>query len=271
MAADPALVNAIRVRTRTRKTTRVGRGVRPPLGPEVAYRQSLDILTRSMKDVTQQVLFPLLTELEPQYITDTPRQEALQVVATLEGQFSSLDEQADRAAALMTEDVSNRNANTMHKDFERAFGIDLPGIIRNEGLQDVLNESISDNVSLIKSIPEQYFGKLNEIVGKGIVNRQRAVDIRAELKNLFGVTERRARLIARDQVSKLNGAITELRYNNLGIERYIWQTREDDRVRPTHQENEGKTFTWASPPVETGHPGHDINCRCIALPIIDLG
>ncbi|MGC6511155.1 MAG: phage minor head protein [Parvibaculales bacterium] len=46
---------------------------------------------------------------------------------------------------------------------------------------------------------------------------------------------------------------------------YIWRTRRDSRVRPSHAENDGKVFAWNNPP-PTGHPGEDYGCRCIAEP-----
>jgi hypothetical protein len=46
---------------------------------------------------------------------------------------------------------------------------------------------------------------------------------------------------------------------------YIWRTRGDPQVRPSHMENNGKVFSWDNPP-ETGHPGEDYNCRCTAEP-----
>jgi hypothetical protein len=46
---------------------------------------------------------------------------------------------------------------------------------------------------------------------------------------------------------------------------YIWRTAGDDKVRPSHAANEGERFAWDNPP-DTGHPGEDINCRCVAEP-----
>jgi len=48
---------------------------------------------------------------------------------------------------------------------------------------------------------------------------------------------------------------------------YIWRTVGDGRVRAAHAENEGKIFSWDSPP-PTGHPGEDYNCRCTAEPYV---
>lgn len=268
--ANDALVKAIQAHTKIRKRRRVGNGVRPPISPEVTYRKSLDNLVRALVTATQQTLFPLLTELAPQFVADTPRQDLLQAIDTLNNQFSALDEQAARAASIMTGQVAARNKRSMQSDFNAAFGVDLPNIINDEGLSDVLSQSLDDNINLIKSIPEQFFKKLKKTVSAGVVNGQPALSIRDTVRDLFGVTDRRAKLIARDQVSKLNGDITKLRHQNLGIKQYRWQTREDDLVRATHRAHDGNVFDWDKPPADTGHPGQDINCRCVALPIIIL-
>lgn len=46
---------------------------------------------------------------------------------------------------------------------------------------------------------------------------------------------------------------------------YIWRTRGDDKVRPSHAANNGQIFAWDDPP-PTGHPGEDYGCRCTAEP-----
>jgi len=46
---------------------------------------------------------------------------------------------------------------------------------------------------------------------------------------------------------------------------YIWRTRGDGKVRQSHTKNNGKIFAWNDPP-NTGHPGEDYGCRCIAKP-----
>ena len=97
--------------------------------------------------------------------------------------------------------------------------------------------------------------------------------------------ENRAKLIARDQVSKLNGEIAQLRQRNIGIERYYWRTMTDERVRPEHQSMDGLMCRWDDPSVysadkgktwkpRTGdmvrlHPSEDYQCRCYADPVFD--
>ena len=57
----------------------------------------------------------------------------------------------------------------------------------------------------------------------------------------------------------------------MGISEYRWGTAGDERVRETHEANDGKVFRWDTPPAETGHPGNDVQCRCTARPIIPRG
>lgn len=45
--------------------------------------------------------------------------------------------------------------------------------------------------------------------------------------------------------------------------KYIWHTVGDGKVRSSHAERDGKTFSWDDPP-EGGHPGEAPNCRCWA-------
>jgi hypothetical protein len=46
---------------------------------------------------------------------------------------------------------------------------------------------------------------------------------------------------------------------------YIWRTQGDNKTRPSHAANNGKTFSWDNPP-ETGHLGEAYGCRCWAEP-----
>ncbi|AVX05853.1 hypothetical protein MXMO3_03348 [Maritalea myrionectae] len=48
---------------------------------------------------------------------------------------------------------------------------------------------------------------------------------------------------------------------------YIWTTRQDQKVRPSHAANHGKIFAWDNPP-PTGHPGEGFGCRCRAVPYV---
>ena len=127
---------------------------------------------------------------------------------------------------------------------------------------------VNTNVKLIKTIPEKYFADVEGIVMRGATRGELAKTMKTEIADRFGVTERRAKLIARDQVGSFNGELSRFRQTEVGIEKYTWSTSRDSRVRPTHQDLDGRVFSWDKPPIE-GHPGMAIQCRCVAIPVIE--
>jgi len=62
------------------------------------------------------------------------------------------------------------------------------------------------------------------------------------------------------------GLINQLRQQDLGVERYIWRSQDDAKVRDSHAEYDDNVFRWDEPPAG-GHPGQPHNCRCYAEPI----
>ena len=62
------------------------------------------------------------------------------------------------------------------------------------------------------------------------------------------------------------GLMNQLRQQDLGIERYIWRSRDDAQVRDSHAEYDDQVFSWDEPPAG-GHPGQAHNCRCYAEPV----
>jgi len=78
------------------------------------------------------------------------------------------------------------------------------------------------NVQLIKSIPEEYLGKLGAAVGEAWEQGRRWEDIAAVLDHVGDVTESRVEIIARDQTAKMTSAFSRVRMLDVGINRYQW-------------------------------------------------
>ncbi len=129
----------------------------------------------------------------------------------------------------------------------------------------ILTPWIKDNVALIRSVPERYFTQVDVLVRESALMGRRASVVSDMLTERYNVSKTNAERIARDQIGKLNGAVTEVRQRSLGIDGYIWRTSNDERVREEHAVQEGERFSWDDPPA-TGHPGDDIQCRCRAEP-----
>lgn len=163
-------------------------------------------------------------------------------------------------------EISTFNEQQFQKVNRSVFGIDI--FIDQQWLSDQLELFSQQNAELITSLPAQDLFQISGIVQRGLQEGQRFTTVAKDIQKRFGITTRRANLIARDQTAKLNSSLTKLRQQSAGITEYRWQTAGDERVRATHRANDGKTFSWDKPPKITGHPGTDINCRCVAVPIM---
>lgn len=138
--------------------------------------------------------------------------------------------------------------------------------------QDTVRAHIAQNVSLIRTLPEKLFQKVEGIVFSDFRRGERHEETARKIEDEFGSITNNARLIARDQTSKLNGELNQIHQEQVGVEKYTWRTVKDDRVRSLHAEREGVVFSWDDPPDEEpgdGHPGEPINCRCYAEPVLE--
>lgn len=132
---------------------------------------------------------------------------------------------------------------------------------------------VKDNVDLIKTIPHDTLDRMEQLVLDGYVAGRTTTVMARDIQNAYGVSKRKAQLLARDQTAKLNGEIQRAQQLDAGITQYIWETSGDERVRRSHAALQGKVFSWNDPPVtEDGrrcHPGEDYNCRCIGRPVFN--
>lgn len=141
-----------------------------------------------------------------------------------------------------------------------------------------------ENYFYMRGYSQDTIRNVNGIVSRGVANGSSLNTVMGEIRNLDGKAGNRSRLLARDQIGKLTGKITQLRNQELGIDRYTWFTAADERVRTSHRPMNIKVGRWDNSSLysENGkdfsarpgswvqlHPGIDINCRCTSAPFLD--
>lgn len=159
--------------------------------------------------------------------------------------------------------------------------------------EQVKNNWATQNYNLIRSNSIQYIARINNAVENAIVNGLSVKQLTEQIKKINkSLSDSKCRLIARDQIGKLNGQVTEAQMEEIGLEMYIWETSGDERVRgnpygkypdavPSHYLMDGLLCRWDDPNVYSPdggktwvdrpfkavhlHPGQDIQCRCVAL------
>jgi len=127
---------------------------------------------------------------------------------------------------------------------------------------------VRKNVELIKSIDEEYFDRVARKITDAYLDGASGDSMAKILKKEFGTSMEKSIVIARDQSSKLNNLLSRQQMTYAGASHYKWITSSDSRVRPSHKANARLIFSWSDPP-KTGHPGHDVQCRCVAIAVFD--
>ena len=180
------------------------------------------------------------------------------------------------------ESLANLTRKLTIKEWKKAvhktLGINImEDYYMGEFYRATLEKWVDENVSLIKTIPADSLSDMKNIVKEGFVNGKSTTGIMKEIQRRYNMGNTHARLIARDQIGKLNAAVTKAQQQDAGIEEYIWCTTGDSRVRDSHKELNGHTFRWDDPPVvdaKSGrrcHPEEDYQCRCRAKPVFRFG
>lgn len=262
--------------SRRRRTPPPPKQWRYPLGDELDYLRALRTYAEAaILAVERHVLPELPRVLRQDDLRNTPESD--------EGWFESLrrafmdalgaatvtDRAAQGLVALVAQRVEKYNKEQYHRLLRRAYGVDV--FKAEPALARILRPWEAENIGLIKSIPEQYLDTLHGRVVAAVRKGTSLRDMTAQIRQTYDLPRQRAELIARDQIGKLNGDLTEYRQTNIGVKKYRWRGVLDERERDEHVAREGQEFEWDNPPAD-GHPGKPIRCRCWAeaiLPALD--
>lgn len=264
--------------------------VSPSKQLEVKYRRELDALLRYMLNIA-------LDELrEPEKVNDALPDYFKSLTAKMNRIFDKLDAIdlfmfANLIASRVVNTANNANKERFNRQASKAFGIDLKGALSSSGkaVQDQLAIDRELNASLIKSVATEFKQQISETIMTNVQSGKRSTDLITQIKERYNVSQSRAKLIARDQTSKLNGSLVKARAQAVGSKTYIWSGTRDERnfKRTDHWVMNGKLCRWDDPTVysddggETwkkrkqiggveAHPSEDYNCRCNALPVVEF-
>lgn len=255
---------------------------------EQSHAAKIMALISPYEELVRAELIPMLDIIisESRTRTDDPTDIMERIFSGIRVRLTQLmtDANIERTVAETASTLDNENRDQFRRQFQTVFAADP--IAAEPWLKQEVNTFVAENASLIKTLPGESLSDIEQMVFRDAKRQLSPQQITANILEAFDTTRGRAQVIARDQVGKFNGRLSELRQKQSGITRYIWQTSEDGRVRSRsnsggysdHQNLNGKTFSWDDPPItvfkgkragERNHPGQDIQCRCHAIPVIE--
>lgn len=167
---------------------------------------------------------------------------------------------------------------------EREFADTVKNITVAPKLTDLQRQKIAaewnNNMKLwIRDWTAEEITKLRGEMQKTIFTGNRYESAVKTIQKSYGVSQNKAKFLARQETGLLMAKYKETRYADAGIMEYRWGCvagSPKHPVRPWHKALEGKIFRWDHPPVTTkpgepvrrNNPGEDYNCRCFARPIV---
>ena len=191
----------------------------------------------------------------------------------------------------------------LQRAMQQSLGVGIAAVVDSPGMKILLDAKSMEAANLIKTVPQQYIGEVAQAVVDNLMGRPFKggdTSLLGRIESVGKVAQSRAKLIARDQTSKLIGSVNRARQESIGLDTYIWRTVKDRRVvglpggtypegnsvHGNHHIMEGKWCQWADPTLYSTdrgktwikrtdempktHPGQDIQCRCHADPVIDV-
>jgi SPP1 gp7 family putative phage head morphogenesis protein len=259
---------------RRRKGEKVLRPVFPNAGIAALYRKKLRALVEEMQASYVHFLKAQYRKKPPAMAQDeTPAQALERELRRLGVQWrKKFEEAAPALAAWFAKSVSRRSDAALRKILKDA-GISVE-FQMTRAMRDILNATVAGNVQMIKSIPAQYHTQVQDLVMRSVQIGRDLGTLSKELQARYGVTERRAALIAFTQNQMATSAMQRARQTELGIEEAIWMhSHAGKEPRPSHVKNDGKRYNiktgwWDPHEKQFIWPGTLINCRCQSKSII---
>lgn len=261
---------------------------------ENSYNVKLQRLVRELRADINATLVPVIKQYAPEYVQDDDGTLSVDAasttpVLTRDGWADAIRNALDALLARwVTSPLAKAAASVIAGEFvrtslqytdrriKRTTGIDV--FASDRRLDEYIKAATNQNARLITSIPEQYLGQVANIVEGNMRVGMRPSYIEKALTQQFGVTQRRARMISRDQTAKVTGEMNKQRQINAGFEYFKWRDSSDSRVRERHHEIATAetpygigVYRWDDLPKsdkgEPIQPGSDYQCRCVAIPV----
>lgn len=259
-----------------RRGERILRPVHPNAGIRAEYRGKLDRLIAEMQRSYVYWLKARYRANEPRIALDaTPAKELERELRDLGDQWQKRFYSAAPRMARWFATATERRSSAAMRSILRDAGVSVQ-FQMTPAMKNAFEATVAENVALIKSIASQYHTEVQGLVMRSVTAGRDLSFLTDELEKRYGITRRRAALIALDQNNKANAVMTRARQQEVGITEAIWlHSHGGKEPRPTHLANSGKRYKiaegWYDPdPKVRRHifPGELIRCRCVAKSIV---
>lgn len=153
------------------------------------------------------------------------------------------------------------------RSVSNAISEGLRDVVGNTPIGQVAQDIVYRQIQLMKSLPLEAAERVRDIQTRAVqavINGERPAALYQMILQSGAVVAGRARMIARTEIGRATGALTQARALSIGSEGYWWRI-EGAGTRPSHKKMRDKFVRWEDPPTldgMTGHAGCLPNCKC---------
>ncbi len=205
---------------------------------------------------------------------DSYKQMARQLVATVDKINLNIDEATKN---INFDDTLEKIYSDINKQFKKTV-TDKIGLSINFTADQIriLSQEYTNNLKLyITEFTQKETLILRQKAEDIVLSGTRAKDFTKIIEERFAVSTKKAKFLAKQEISLLTSKYKQVKYESVGVSKYKWSIS-NVRTRPDHRALNGKIFSFDDPPISntsTGarnNPGEDFGCNCQAIPIIEV-
>lgn len=145
----------------------------------------------------------------------------------------------------------------------------------SEAGADRLAAEYTENIKpYIQKFSAETIGEIRQMVADNSAHGYRFDKLVARIQGRYEVSRTKAKFLAQQETAMLVSKHRRIRFEDLGVTRYIWRTSGKPSVREDHRKLNGREFLYSDPPVvdsatgRRGNPGEDFGCQCVDEPVL---
>lgn len=245
-----------------------------PAAIETWYRKKLVTMVKAMRKSVEYWAAAKYKQQETRIVSDASPGMTLweELDSMFAANISKFDDMAKSIAANFADKTQRHSINNLLGQLNAAGFALKPKVPRS--VQTRATALMLQNAELIKSIPRQYMTAVSGAVQRGVLDGRNLKSVMDAITKTGAVTERRARMITRDQTNKGTQAMARAVSESVGVTKGIWQHNAGGKsVREEHVKFHGREFDlnkglWDDKEQAFVLPGELISCNCTYKPVL---
>lgn len=250
--------------------------VKQPSSPRAQENEFEQILEFMVEQIAQRFENQVLKELNKSTVekfADAQTGNFAKVLLSLSNkvqrkirrQFNN--ERIESMVADILRKTDKRSQQQLYNQVENAIGINTKQLISREGLTYRINALIAETSQWVKKLRDESLEKFTNNTLHAMTMGQDLGELMEQFRSVKEERKNHAKFLAHNQIQNFNSVTTKLRAQKLDVKRAVWDTADDDSVRPSHADRDGKEFDlseglYSSVDGKYLIPGVDYNCRC---------